>query len=80
MNCLDCNRDNVIKAYCYFSKHEKEFKEVTGNIFSTDSFAVYAVDAELKWKYNVCCNNNTNLTYYWKVIKPFLEQSISFKK
>lgn len=74
MDCQDCDRDNVVKCYCYFSRRKEYFKEITGFAELTfESFAVFAVEMELVWKIPTCKNiPRTELVLYWECLKPHL--------
>jgi hypothetical protein len=74
MNCENCNRDNVIKAYCYFSRRQEAFLQMYGKAFTLENFASFAVKMELKWHTRVHCNLLTQETVksYWDLLKPYL--------
>jgi hypothetical protein len=70
MNCEYCDRDNILKAYCYFSKHQEQFLYVWEEEFNLDAFAKYAVYAQLSWKTRV----------KWSVMLPVLIKALRESK
>ena len=75
MDCSNCDRNNVVKAYCYFSNRQDYFTDIRGEAFSTESFAVYAIEVELAWRYSVTCSYSL-LKPYWNILEPFLKEAL----
>jgi hypothetical protein len=82
MSCDNCDRRNVIKSLCFFSNRKEQFKLVTGYQFSFETFAKYAVEMNLVWKFTVACEHMTRgqAFTYWKQIKPFLTKAFDERK
>jgi hypothetical protein len=80
MNCEYCDRDNILKAYCYFSKHQEQFLYVWEEEFNLDAFAKYAVYAQLSWKTRVKCKNNAQVAENWSVMLPVLIKALRESK
>jgi hypothetical protein len=79
MDCSSCDRNNVLKAYCYFSSRQEYFYDMRGEVFSTETFASYAVEVDLSWRYSVTCTNSL-LKPYWNILEPFLKEALRVYK
>jgi len=77
VDCEFCNRDNVIKAYCYWSNRPISFLLLFDEEFTVDSFAAYAIDARLSWKLAEC--NGLSIVKareVWCLILPSLKEAL----
>ena len=73
MDCEDCDKNNVVRSYCYWSRRKEYFKEITGQELTFKSFAVFAVELQLVWRIPVCKYvPRTELVMYWKCLEPHL--------
>jgi hypothetical protein len=73
MDCEDCDKNNVVRSYCYFSRRKEYFKEITGQELTFESFAVFATELQLAWRIPVCpLVPRTELVMYWKCLEPLL--------
>jgi len=71
--CENCDRNNVVRCYCYFSRRPIYFYLVTGKIFTVPAFAVFAVEMELAWSIPRCkLVPRSEHVFYWKMMYPYL--------
>ena len=76
INCEDCDRDIVVKSFCYFTRNQYLFYDVTGHTLTLETFAVYAIEVQLRWKILTCPYvPRTELVFYWNMLKPFLVEA-----
>jgi len=82
MKCDDCDRANVVKAYCYYKNRPQQFMKVYHKAFTTEAFAEYAVEMELIWKYGVSCKKmpRSQAREYWNLLEPFLLSAYKHKQ
>ena len=82
MKCDNCDRGNVVKAYCYYSHREGEFLLLNNKSFSIESFVIFAMEMNLVWKYGVSCEGMTRgkAREYWNILEPFLLKSFEHQK
>jgi hypothetical protein len=77
MSCETCDRNNVIKAYCYFSQRPVLFEEVTGEPFSVEAFSAYAIEVNLSWKIVPCyLSLRSEITLYWDILYKPLKKAL----
>ena len=74
MICENCDRNNVVKAYCYYSKNVEYFEYVSKRKFSIETFAVVAVDTLLAWSVASFCIHlgRQESVKIWISLKPHL--------
>lgn len=76
-NCDYCDRNNVVRAYCYYRSRPEFFRFVTGRSFSVKAFAEYAVEVELRWRISLCENMTRNgAREFWIVLEPALRLAL----
>lgn len=76
MGCEYCDRNNVLKAYCYFLRHPGCFLYTWKKELSLETFAEYAVSAQLSWKTRVSCQHNAQVAEKWKEMLPVLTKAL----
>jgi hypothetical protein len=80
MACEDCNRNNVVCSYCYWSRRTEYYKDLTGQELTFSSFAVFAIELQLEWKIPYCSlMPRTELVLYWHCLEPFLVAALHRK-
>lgn len=81
MSCENCDRANVVKAYCYYVHRQGQFLLLTNTSFTLESFVIYAMEMNLVWKYGVSCTGMTRAEAreYWELLEPFLLKSFKEK-
>lgn len=82
MSCESCNRNNVFKAFCYFSRRQEYFKSIREVDFSPESFVLYALEVDLKWQVKTYCSFKlqTEFNMYWEILKPVLIRLLHERK
>jgi hypothetical protein len=82
MNCELCDRNNVVKAYCYFTKRERLFMEITTRSLNYYSFAEFAIEYSLEWKWGVTCAelSRSKAKLLWDKLKPYLVEALQKSK
>ena len=82
MNCERCDRNNVVMSYCYFKKNEFLFGECSERPFTDRSFAEFAVEYELIWKWAVTCHELTRAQskFIFDQLKPYLVEALQKSK
>lgn len=82
MNCESCERDNVVRAYCFFKKRVVLFEYIYGEAFTVESFATFAIEMQLTWRYDISCEGMPNLQAheYWSDIFPELKKALRESK
>lgn len=80
MDCSNCDRNNVVRSFCYFTRHPYEYEAATGELITIESFTVFATELELEWRIPVCSQVPRNeLVFYWKLLEPFLVEALHKK-
>lgn len=74
MTCEGCDRNNLLKAYCYFSNRPELFKFITGNDFNVISFATFATEMQLSMKTSFTCYRTVRMDS--KVLWAALEEAM----
>jgi hypothetical protein len=82
MNCERCDRDNVVMAYCYYKQREIAYTELVERPFTYRSFAEFAVEHELIWKWSVTCPKLTRAKakFIFDQLKPYLVEALQKSK
>jgi hypothetical protein len=74
--CEDCDRDVVVKSFCYFTRNQYLFYDSTGYVFTLENFAVFAVEVQLRWKILTCPYvPRAELVFYWNMLRPYLVET-----
>lgn len=74
MKCDNCDRENAVRAYCYYSQNPTSFKVLTGNDLSPETFAEYVIEMQLTWTSRVSCisKHRDEMVSYWKILEPHI--------
>jgi hypothetical protein len=79
MICDNCDRNNIVRAYCYFSQNTVLFEELRGVRFSYESFSDYALEMQLKCAIDLCCISKSRgeLRQYWNALRPYYIEAVA---
>lgn len=82
MICDNCDRENIIKALCYFSRNPIVFEIAAGESFGIENFVRYAVEMKLRCRLVVTCKYLTReqVNRYWSFIEPVLKKILQSER
>jgi hypothetical protein len=82
MSCEYCDRENIIKSYCYYSHRPEAFLIMAEKQFTLENFVNFALEMQLRCRLVVTCRflRRAEIKTYWSTIEPMMKEILQRPK